>query len=174
MDDFAKAIALRKDYVESYNNRGVIHFNMGSYPKAIADFTEALAINPRSARAFFNRAIAFKRSGFIDRAIDDLAGAIAADPFSADAHHSLANLMPERGRVDAAIEELAGPWNSTRTPVRFGSTAVLPTSANKRRLWLPLTSEEPANWVTWYPSAPGRVCAESGTPRCRRRCRSRP
>ena len=53
--NYGEAIRLKPDFVEAYNNLGVIYFNQGQIPKALDAFSGALRIDPDNADARRNR-----------------------------------------------------------------------------------------------------------------------
>ena len=56
-----KAIELKPDYAEAYNNRGVAHGNKGNFDRAIEDFNIAMQLKPDYADAYNNRGEAYNR-----------------------------------------------------------------------------------------------------------------
>ena len=58
IDAYDKAIRLKPDYTEAYNNRGVAKNDLGRHEEAIADYDEAIRLKPDSAEAYNNRGIA--------------------------------------------------------------------------------------------------------------------
>src|SRR5262249_13540429 len=42
LEDFSRAIELKPDYAEAYNNRGRAHAHLGEYSQAIEDFSQAI------------------------------------------------------------------------------------------------------------------------------------
>src|SRR5260370_37526646 len=55
MADYDQDIALKPNYAEAYNGRGIVRSNRGDYNGAIAECTKAIAINPKLAVAYYNR-----------------------------------------------------------------------------------------------------------------------
>jgi tetratricopeptide (TPR) repeat protein len=55
---YTKAIRLKPDYADAYNNRGVARDSKGDWDGAIKDYTEAIRLKPDYAVAFYNRGIA--------------------------------------------------------------------------------------------------------------------
>jgi tetratricopeptide (TPR) repeat protein len=82
---FTKAVELRPDYAEGYNNRGMSYYQLSSYEKAIQDFNKALSVKPEFAEAYNNRAMAFKKKGMIEEAKRDREKAIELNPSLSDA-----------------------------------------------------------------------------------------
>ena len=55
---FQKALALKPDYAEAFNNLGVAHFYQGQINEALASYDSAIALQPDFADAHWNRALA--------------------------------------------------------------------------------------------------------------------
>jgi len=56
MIDYAKAIELKPDFAEVYNNRGTLRGIMGKYDLALHDLTRAIELKPEDARSHDNLA----------------------------------------------------------------------------------------------------------------------
>ena len=52
---YDKAIRLKQDYAETYNNRGIAKSDLKQYSKAIKDYDEAIRLNRDFAEAYYNR-----------------------------------------------------------------------------------------------------------------------
>ena len=63
IDHYSKAIALRPDYVEAINNRGLARHDSGDRAGAIADFSKAIELKPDYALAYNNRGVVRAGSG---------------------------------------------------------------------------------------------------------------
>ena len=48
-------LKLNPDYVNAYNNRGVIYVGKGDFDLAIKDYTTAIELNPQLAPVYYNR-----------------------------------------------------------------------------------------------------------------------
>lgn len=69
INDFTKAIELKNDYYEAYNNRGNAKAELGNHKAAIDDFNKAIKIKNNYAEAYYNR-------GFSKELLKDFEGAI--------------------------------------------------------------------------------------------------
>ena len=56
--DYTKAIELKPDLAEAYNNRGNTYYNRGEYEQAIIDYNHAIDLNPNYTNARNRRAAA--------------------------------------------------------------------------------------------------------------------
>ena len=63
IEDYNKAINLKPDNPDAYNNRGTIYTKLGQYQLAIEDFNNAIRLNPDDADTYFNRGIVYFTQG---------------------------------------------------------------------------------------------------------------
>lgn len=78
--DYTKAIELKPDYAEAYNDRGFAYYLRAKpdYDHAIADYTRAIELRPNYPKAYNNRGVAYMAGGYgaaksvpdFDRAIE--------------------------------------------------------------------------------------------------------
>ena len=83
-----KAIRLKPDSAEAYNNRGAANGEIGQYDAAITDLDKAIRLDPTHVQAFINRGNSRARLGQYDAAITDLDEAIILDPDDAVAYYN--------------------------------------------------------------------------------------
>ena len=57
VDSYKKAISLKSDYVQAYNNLGVLYKDNEKYDNAIKMFTKAKEIQPDHQNSFYNLAL---------------------------------------------------------------------------------------------------------------------
>ncbi|MEL6526262.1 MAG: tetratricopeptide repeat protein, partial [Chloroflexota bacterium] len=74
---YTKAIELKPDYANAYNNRGVVREAQGDESGAIADYTKAISLKPDYAMAYYNRGIIRSAQGDVSGAMSDYDKAIA-------------------------------------------------------------------------------------------------
>ena len=74
--NFDKALAIKPDYAEAANDRGVIFQNAGDIENAIKYYQKSLAINPNVAKVYNNLGIAEKYLNKIDDSIKSFEDAI--------------------------------------------------------------------------------------------------
>jgi tetratricopeptide (TPR) repeat protein len=104
--DYDKAIGLRPNGVDDYNNRGIAYDHEGDYDRAIADYGKALSLSRGFApNAYNNRGNAYQRRGDHDKAIADFDSAIGLKPDDADAYYNRGNSYLDEGDRDKAIED---------------------------------------------------------------------
>ena len=95
---YDKAIALKPDYADAYNDRGIVKGSLGQHPDAIADFDQAIRFKPDYAEAFNNRGVAKGILKHHRDALLDFDQAIRLNPDDARAYFN-------RGRAKAALED---------------------------------------------------------------------
>ena len=62
-DRYERALVLRPDYPEAWNDLGVVEFRRGEYRKASKDFEKAVALEPAYLDAWLNLADAYDELG---------------------------------------------------------------------------------------------------------------
>src|SRR5262249_40691351 len=100
---FDRAIALRPDYAQAFNNRGLTLAELKRSDEAVASFDQAIAIDPAYAGAYNNRGTAFQELGNPGQALKDFDHAIAIDPHYADAHYNRATTLQGLQRLEEAV-----------------------------------------------------------------------
>ena len=70
--DFTKAIELRPDVAQAYNNRGNVYTNKGDFGKALEDLNKAIEIDPNYANAYNNRASIHMKMQNYDQSWEDV------------------------------------------------------------------------------------------------------
>jgi len=78
--DATKAIQLKPDYAEAYNNRGFFYTQQGVFAQAVLDHTKAIELKPDFIDAYYNRGIAYHHQGAFAQAIADYTMALAMKP----------------------------------------------------------------------------------------------
>ena len=101
----ARAIELKPDLAEAYNNRGVAKINLGHYEAALADYDQAIRLKPAYVMAYTNRGGAKNELGRPEAALADLDQAIELKPDLADAYNNRGNAKKDLGRPEAALAD---------------------------------------------------------------------
>ena len=102
IEDYTKAIALKSDYAEAYNNRSAAYFNKGEFGNTLQDATKAIQLNSRHADAYNNRGLAYSRTDDFDNAIKDYDTAIKLNPQLALAYYNRAEAWLHQKEWDKA------------------------------------------------------------------------
>ena len=103
---YDRAIYLKSDYAEAYNNRGAANGKLGQYDAAITDLDKAIALDPNDAEAYYNRGIVQFNRGNYDDAFTDFDQAIRLKPSHIGAHINRGSSRAILGQYDAAITDL--------------------------------------------------------------------
>lgn len=88
---YERAMQLKPDYAEAYNDRGHAYYWKGDGARAIADFTRAIELRPVYPNAYNNRGAAYMASGNAAKAILDFDRALALKPDFRNAYVNRAN-----------------------------------------------------------------------------------
>ena len=92
IEAYNKALAIKPDYAEAYNNMGDALQEQGKLEEAIEAYNKALAIKPDYADAYYNMGIALKEQGKLEEAIEAYNKALAIMPDYASAQHMVSSL----------------------------------------------------------------------------------
>ena len=109
---YNKAIALKPDYAEVYNNRGISRSMLRQHDKALADYTEAIRLKPDYAMAYYNRAFEKMRQGDLDSANLDYTEAICLKSDYAEAY-------AYRGIVKVHLAHIGDPKSDFQTALEL-------------------------------------------------------
>ncbi len=105
IEAYSRAIKLKPNYAEPYNNRGVTYGEKGNLNRAIVDYTKAIKLKPDYAEAYNNRGVAYGNKGDFDRAIVDYNKAIELKPDNAIAYYNRGVAYGNKGDFDRAIAD---------------------------------------------------------------------
>lgn len=102
-DDFRKALALKPDYAEAYNNLGNALKEENELESAIYCYKRAIFLTPDYADAHCNAGNALKQSGLIRESIISYKIAAAIKPDSHITYNNLGIALKESGDINGAI-----------------------------------------------------------------------
>ena len=104
----SKAIGLKPNYAEAYNNRALAYYELNQYPEAEEDFYTALQLNPNDERTNNNLGIFFYNLGEYDKALVYLNQALALSkgtkPYHVDVYKNLGFIYTQRGMFKEAAK----------------------------------------------------------------------
>ena len=100
---FKKAISIKPDSVDAYNNMGNTYRYQGKLEKALAAYTKAISIKPDYADAHSNMGNALKDQGKLEDAIAAFKKALSINPDYAEAYYNMANTHRDKGNLEEAI-----------------------------------------------------------------------
>src|SRR6478735_3596269 len=89
----------------AHNNLGVLYYQKGLVPEAIAGFTRALELDPKMEVAQANLAIAYQNTGYYDTRVAELREALRRTPDDRGARWELGRVFAALGNHTEAIEE---------------------------------------------------------------------
>lgn len=103
--DCTKAIALKADYSDAYNFRGVLYETTKDFERAFADYDKAVSIRPKSGTYLRNRGDIHYELKRFNEAWADYDKAVADDPKEALNYFKRGNASFQRGKYDDAIND---------------------------------------------------------------------
>jgi len=104
IQNYDKAIELKPDYAEAYNNRGVAYGEKDDFDKAIQNYDKAIELKPDYAKAYNNRGVAYVEKRDFDKAIQNYDKAIELKPDYAEAYYNRGNVYSRKDDFDKAIQ----------------------------------------------------------------------
>ena len=109
LQDYTKAIDLKPNDAEAYNNRGGAYYLKEEYESAIIDFTKAIDLNPDYAEAYNNRGVAYHLKEDYESAIADYTKAIQLKPDYAIAYNNRGRAYGVKDKVDRSTNRPNSP-----------------------------------------------------------------
>lgn len=103
---YTEAIRLKPDYVEAFNNRGVVRRQLGDLEGALADYNEALRLRPDFSRSYNNRGVLMRQKGEVEAALHEYGEALRYDPDNVDALVGRGITLTEKGDYEQAGKDL--------------------------------------------------------------------
>jgi superkiller protein 3 len=100
---YDKALEIKPDYHEAWNNRGIALGNLGRLEEAIASYDKALEFKPDLHEAWYNRGIALGNLGRLEEAIASYDKALEFKPDLHEAWYNRGNALYNLGRLEEAI-----------------------------------------------------------------------
>ena len=100
---YDKALALKPDYAEAFNNRGVTLKELKQLDEALASYEKALVLKPDYVEAFNNRGSALGELKRLDEALASYDRRLALRPDYAEAFYNRGVALQELKRLDEAL-----------------------------------------------------------------------
>ena len=104
IEAFTKALAIKPDFAEAYNNKGNTLIKQDKLDESIEAFTKALEIKPEFAEAYNNMGNALQKQGKLHKSIEAFTKALAIKPGYAEAFYNMGNALQEQGKLEKAIK----------------------------------------------------------------------
>lgn len=76
----SKAVQLKPDYTDAFNERGIAYAQFGQYQRALENFNEAIRLKPDYVNAYKNKGIAYFNLGQYPRAVETFNEVIRLQP----------------------------------------------------------------------------------------------
>jgi Tfp pilus assembly protein PilF len=105
LKDYDKALSLKSDHWEAFNNRGNVLQGLGRFDDAIADYSKAISLKPDYVDALSNRGAALKELQQFDEAMVDCNRALSLKPDYVEALNNRGNLLQELRYFDEAMSD---------------------------------------------------------------------
>ena len=106
VEAYIKALFIKPNYSEAYNNMGVTLKNQGKLEEAIEAFKNAISTNPNYSDAYYNMGNALKKQGKLEEAIDAYNKVLSLKPENAQAYNNLGMTLQELGRLEESETSL--------------------------------------------------------------------
>ncbi|MEG4033506.1 tetratricopeptide repeat protein, partial [Microcoleus sp. S36b_A4] len=100
---YDKALEIKPDFHEAWNNRGNALGNLGRWEEARSSYDKALKIKPDSYEVWNNRGIALSNLGRLEEAIASFDKALQIKPDSYEAWYNRGLALDNLGRLEEAI-----------------------------------------------------------------------
>ena len=104
IEAYNKALAIKPDYADAYNNIGIALNEQGKLEEAIEAYKKALAIKPDYADAYNNMGIVLKDQGKLEEAIEAYNKVLVIKPDYAEGYTNMGNALEQQGKLEEAIE----------------------------------------------------------------------
>ena len=101
---YRKAIDIKPDYADAYNNRGNALKDQGKLEEAIEAYKKALAIKPDYAEAYNNMGNALKEQGKLEASVGAYNKALAIKPDYAEAYNNMGNALKEQRKLEESVD----------------------------------------------------------------------
>ena len=103
LGNYNRAIAIRPDYPQAFNNRGALLHRMGRPEAALSSFDQALALRSDYPDAHYNRANVLAELGRLGEALASYDQALAFRPDLVEALYNRGNVLRDLGRPEDAL-----------------------------------------------------------------------
>ena len=101
---FEKAVALKPNFADAYNNMGNAFKAQGELEKAIVAYKKALAIKPNYASGYYNLGVVLTEQGKLEEAVETYKKALVINPAYVDAYYNLGAALKDQGKPEQAVE----------------------------------------------------------------------
>ncbi len=102
---YNRAIQIKPNDADFYNNRGVAYANLSQYQLAVEDFNKAIRLSDNIAESYVNRGTIYYNLRQYQRAIEDFNEAIRLRPNCIDAYYKRAFIYLNQGNVKSGCSD---------------------------------------------------------------------
>jgi len=88
-----------------YNHRGLVHFTLSDYNKAINDFTTAIQMSPKDTRVYTNRGLTYRMLKKYDESLKDFNKSLELNPLWPDTFYGRSLTYYDLGDIKHALED---------------------------------------------------------------------
>ena len=166
VSSYNKAIEIKPDYAEPYNNLGVSLKTLGRHTEAITSYNKAIEIQPDYAEAYYNLGISFSYFQCHKSAINSYLYASNLTPHNHDIYFNLGNSLVCLGKNIEAL------WRSLTSRTNFSSLGLIwahcslsmsriPKRGSARRLTHGWLSGHSSRWMSIFSSSKRRSSASN-------------
>ena len=103
IDLYKRAIELKPDYAEAYNNMGVAYKENSDFTSAIESYNNAINLNPDLVEAYNNLGLAFNKLGEYKKSLETYQKVLELKPDYAEAHNNLGVVYNELFQHEEAV-----------------------------------------------------------------------
>ena len=104
IDAFNKAILLKPDCADAYNNIGNVLKRQGKLDEAIESYKQSISLKPDYADSYYNMGNALQDKGKMEEAIESYNKVLILNPDHALACNNMGNALKDQFKLDKAIE----------------------------------------------------------------------
>ena len=104
IEAYNKALSLKPDYADAYNNMGISLAGQGKVAEAIEAYNKALSLKPDYAEAYYNMGTSLAGQGKLAEAIEAYSKALSFKPDFFEACSNMGLALNEQGKLAEAIE----------------------------------------------------------------------
>ena len=103
LKNYKKAISLKPDYADAYNNIGAIYKDQGKLNESAEAYQKSISINPNNSIAHYNLGNILKEQEKNDQAIEMYNKSISLNPNFAQVYNNMGNIFKDQGEFKEAI-----------------------------------------------------------------------
>ena len=115
VENYKKAIALKPDFAEAYNNLGATLYDLDKLEEALKYINQAILLKPKYPEAYFGLANTLKDLRRLEEAFINYEKAIILKPDYAEAHHNWGRALLLNNEFEKANKLMEWRWQTDQT-----------------------------------------------------------